>query len=110
MKKKAWSFLLVTVFLLTIIPQVETTTIDNSDDEDIDGNPKANCIGKGRRRVTIIRDNYGVPHIYARSKEGLAYGCGYAVAQDRLWQALNLVWLLLIKILGNVVWHIAKKN
>ncbi len=87
MKKKAWSFLLVTIFLLTIIPQVETTTIDNSDDEDIDGNPKANCIGKGRRRVTIIRDNYGVPHIYARSKEGLAYGCGYAVAQDRLWQA-----------------------
>ncbi|MFX1386246.1 MAG: penicillin acylase family protein [Promethearchaeota archaeon] len=37
--------------------------------------------------VKIIRDDYGVPHIYAKTKEGLAYGAGYAMAQDRLWQA-----------------------
>jgi penicillin amidase len=37
--------------------------------------------------VTIIRDNYGVPHVFASTREGLAYGAGYAVAQDRLWQA-----------------------
>jgi len=36
---------------------------------------------------TIIRDNYGVPHIFADTKEGLGYGAGYAMAQDRLWQA-----------------------
>ncbi|MEM3609081.1 MAG: penicillin acylase family protein, partial [Candidatus Bathyarchaeia archaeon] len=41
----------------------------------------------GCELVTIIRDNYGVPHIFALSKEGLAFGCGYAMAQDRLWQA-----------------------
>lgn len=37
--------------------------------------------------VSILRDDYGVPHIFADTKEGLAYGCGYAMAQDRLWQA-----------------------
>ena len=37
--------------------------------------------------VTIIRDNYGVPHIFSEEKEGLAFGAGYAMAQDRLWQA-----------------------
>jgi penicillin amidase len=36
---------------------------------------------------TIIRDNYGVPHIFADTKEGLGFGAGYAMAQDRLWQA-----------------------
>jgi len=38
-------------------------------------------------RATIIRDNYGVPHVFADTKEDLAYGAGYAMAQDRLWQA-----------------------
>jgi len=36
--------------------------------------------------VTIRRDDYGVPHIYANTTYGLFYGYGYAVAQDRLFQ------------------------
>jgi penicillin G amidase len=36
--------------------------------------------------VTIIRDAYGVPHVFASSLYGLFYGNGYAIAQDRLWQ------------------------
>ncbi|MDH4292422.1 MAG: penicillin acylase family protein, partial [Dehalococcoidia bacterium] len=36
---------------------------------------------------TIIRDSYGVPHVFADTKEGLGFGAGYAMAQDRLWQA-----------------------
>jgi penicillin amidase len=36
---------------------------------------------------TIIRDDYGVPHVFAENKTGLAFGAGYAMAQDRLWQA-----------------------
>ncbi|MDH7506339.1 MAG: penicillin acylase family protein [Candidatus Thermoplasmatota archaeon] len=35
----------------------------------------------------IIRDDYGVPHVFADTKEALAFGTGYAIAQDRLWQA-----------------------
>ncbi len=38
-------------------------------------------------QCTIIRDNYGVPHVFADTKEGLAFGAGYAMAEDRLWQA-----------------------
>jgi penicillin amidase len=37
--------------------------------------------------ILIVRDNYGVPHIFSNTKEGLGFGCGYAMAQDRLWQA-----------------------
>jgi len=36
--------------------------------------------------VTIYRDDYGAPHIFARDLEGLFYGFGYATAQDRLFQ------------------------
>jgi penicillin G amidase len=37
--------------------------------------------------VSIVRDNFGVPHVFSNTKEGLAFGAGYAMAQDRLWQA-----------------------
>jgi len=37
-------------------------------------------------QLRIVRDNYGVPHIYADDVYGLYYGYGYAVAQDRLFQ------------------------
>src|SRR5262249_34937368 len=36
--------------------------------------------------VTIARDEFGVPHIFAKTNRGLFQGFGYAVAQDRLWQ------------------------
>jgi penicillin G amidase len=36
---------------------------------------------------TIVRDSYGVPHVIADTKEELAFGVGYALAEDRLWQA-----------------------
>ena len=37
-------------------------------------------------QLRIVRDTYGVPHIYADDIYGLYYGYGYAVAQDRLFQ------------------------
>ena len=36
---------------------------------------------------TIVRDDYGVPHVFGDTKEAVAFGAGYAMAQDRLWQA-----------------------
>ena len=36
--------------------------------------------------VTIHRDEYGVPHIFAESETGVFFGQGYAVAEDRLLQ------------------------
>ena len=47
------------------------------------------CAGQARmdsREVRIVRDEYGVPHVYADSMFGLYYGYGYAIAQDRLFQ------------------------
>lgn len=40
-----------------------------------------------RDRVQILRDEYGVPHVYADGTRELFYGVGYAQSQDRLWQA-----------------------
>lgn len=36
--------------------------------------------------VEIIRDSFGMPHIYASSDEDAAFALGYATAQDRLFQ------------------------
>src|SRR3954452_16559633 len=37
-----------------------------------------------RSDVTIVRDNYGVPHIYGNTSAGAEFGAGYASAEDRL--------------------------
>ena len=34
----------------------------------------------------IVRDRWGVPHIYAQNLDDLFFAQGYATAQDRLWQ------------------------
>lgn len=36
--------------------------------------------------IEIVRDRYGVPHIYAKSEADALFALGYAHAQDRLWQ------------------------
>jgi penicillin amidase len=36
--------------------------------------------------VEILRDSYGVPHIFAAGERDLFFGLGFAMAQDRLWQ------------------------
>jgi acyl-homoserine lactone acylase PvdQ len=39
--------------------------------------------------VTIYRDEFGVPNIFAASDEGVVYGMGYAQAEDRLEELLK---------------------
>src|SRR3990170_1273843 len=36
--------------------------------------------------ITIVRDKFGVPHVYAANETDASYGVGYALAEDRLWQ------------------------
>jgi acyl-homoserine lactone acylase PvdQ len=43
----------------------------------------------GAEKVEIIRDGFGVPHIYARTAAGAAYGSGYVQAADRGEQLLS---------------------
>lgn len=37
-------------------------------------------------KVEVVRDHWGVPHIYAETEEDLFFAQGYVHAQDRLWQ------------------------
>jgi acyl-homoserine lactone acylase PvdQ len=39
---------------------------------------------KGTEEIEIVRDTWGVPHVFAKSELGALYGQGYAMAQDRL--------------------------
>lgn len=39
-----------------------------------------------RDSVQVIRDRWGVPHIYARNVDDLFFAQGFVQAQDRLWQ------------------------
>ncbi len=39
-----------------------------------------------QREVRVLRDEWGVPHIYAASVDDLFFAQGYVAAQDRLWQ------------------------
>lgn len=39
-----------------------------------------------RERVEVIRDRWGVPHIYANNLDDLFFAQGFVQAQDRLWQ------------------------
>jgi penicillin G amidase len=36
--------------------------------------------------VEILRDSYGVPHLYARTSADLFFAEGFVHAQDRFWQ------------------------
>jgi penicillin amidase len=39
-----------------------------------------------REPVEVIRDTWGIPHIFARNQKDLFFAQGYVAAQDRLWQ------------------------
>lgn len=39
-----------------------------------------------RADVRVVRDTWGVPHLYAQSTDDLFFAQGFVMAQDRLWQ------------------------
>src|SRR5262245_21333941 len=44
---------------------------------------------KGKEEITIYRDEFGTPHIFADTAEGACFGHGYAQATDRLEELLK---------------------
>ena len=61
-----------------------------------------------REPVEIVRDKWGVAHIYAKNEEDLFFAQGYVSAQDRLWQLY--MWRMehegrLAEILGSAVFE-----
>ncbi|HUI53553.1 MAG TPA: penicillin acylase family protein [Bryobacteraceae bacterium] len=47
------------------------------------------CLAWGAEKIEILRDEYGVPHIFATTAAGAAFGSGYAQAEDRLEEMLR---------------------
>ncbi len=39
-----------------------------------------------KQPVSVVRDQQGIPHIYAQNDDDLFFAQGYVMAQDRLWQ------------------------
>jgi penicillin G amidase len=68
------SFLLLPVGLAQQVSSQSTPTL------------KAAEVAGLRRRVTVRRDERGIPYINAANDEDLYFGQGYATAADRLWQ------------------------
>ena len=48
--------------------------------------PSSQGVRTSSADAEILRDKWGIPHIYAERDEDLFFGYGYAMAQDRLWQ------------------------
>lgn len=48
--------------------------------------PQRQTLNVDGEEVLIVRDDFGVPHIYAKTERGLFFANGYAIAQDRLFQ------------------------
>jgi acyl-homoserine-lactone acylase len=46
-------------------------------------------IDRATGKVTIVRDDWGVPHVFAAREEDGYYGLGYAMAEDRLQSVLR---------------------
>lgn len=44
------------------------------------------AIGKDAGGIELLRDEWGIPHVFAETDEGALYGLGYATAQDRAFQ------------------------
>jgi penicillin amidase len=55
----------------------------NSPQPQVDGNLQAMGL---KDKVEVLRDNSGVPHIYAKNMHDLFFAQGYTQAQDRWWQ------------------------
>ena len=47
---------------------------------------ESNVMASVDRKVDIVRDRWGIPHIFAQGDDDLFFGYGFAIAQDRLWQ------------------------
>jgi acyl-homoserine-lactone acylase len=49
----------------------------------------ASSLAWGAEKIEILRDEFGVPHIFAATPAGAAFGSGYAQAEDRLEELLR---------------------
>ena len=82
-KKTPGSYILVRI-IIVIITLASPIYAEQLYHKDVGENEAFVYPGKGF--VRIVRDTYGVPHVFASNEKDLYFGWGYAVAQDRLEQ------------------------
>ncbi|HUM69635.1 MAG TPA: penicillin acylase family protein [Chloroflexota bacterium] len=77
------AYILVGVFALLLVTVVALLVVQRRPYPQTDG---AQTVAGLKAEVTVYRDDYGIPHIYASSLEDLLFAQGYVHAQDRFWQ------------------------
>jgi len=93
-REPATSALQVTWFILLAVVALSSPAV-------VLGLDKAGPFG----RVELIRDAYGVPHVFAETDAGAMYGLGYATAQDRgfqMYYTLRIIQGRLAELIGDV--------
>ncbi len=63
--------------------------------------------------IELLRDTWGVPHIFAETDAGAMYGLGYAVAEDRAFQMyynLRIIQGRLAELTGNVKIGVSRRQ
>jgi len=87
MKTHIALLLVVSLLLSPLLPTQSIAQDQNISQRTLPAQGKTNQNIEKSWNYSIIRDEYGVPHVFANTREELAYGVGYAIAEDRLWQA-----------------------
>ncbi len=62
-------------------------------------------VASGAERIELVRDRWGVPHVFAETDAGAMYGLGYATAEDRGFQMHYTVRIMrgrLAELIGDV--------
>ena len=80
--KRRWKFLAAALALVLILVLVASWWVRRPWPQ-VEGNL---IVAGLEAPVEVIRDRWGVPHIYAESKHDLFFAQGFVHAQDRLWQ------------------------
>lgn len=78
--------LLLSGVLLAQTPAPEERTLDDLAKQSLSQIEGTLTLSGLRAPVEVIRDTWGVPHIYAANTDDLFFAQGYVQAQDRLWQ------------------------
>ena len=74
------------LFILAIIAIAVFIFLQNLKNAAVPDYNKNVTINELSDSVTVYRDGYGIPHVYANNESDLYRAVGFLMAQDRLWQ------------------------
>ena len=86
MKKRIFRIILIVIALLVVSILVLKIYLGSIMDKSLPDYNNDITLKNINEEVEIYRDQYGVPHIFAKNEEDLYRATGYIMAQDRMWQ------------------------